>query len=161
VEAGWSKHLDFLRFDPKGEFYHRRNLADDVSDKIKPQTALDPIIVIIRVAEHIAAGLAIVRALGWEPETTRLAFAFRWTKLKGRELSPWANPFVAISSTDVAHNDDVTSSVELSLDTPPTAIAPAVEQAVRELFVLFGGYRLPSSAIEQWVRKLIERQLGA
>jgi len=157
--GGWSKHLDFLRFDPKGEFYHRRNLADDVSDKIKPQTALDPIIVIVRVAEHIGAGLAIVKALGWDPEKTRLGFAFRWTTLRGRLLSPWANPGVTISSYDVAHDDEVTTFVELSLDTSLTAIARAVEQAIRELFILFGGYQLPSNAVERWVRRLIERQL--
>jgi hypothetical protein len=161
VAAGWSRHLDFLRFDPKGEFYHRRNLQDDVTDKIKPQTALDPVIVIIRVAEHIAAGLAVVKALGWEPETTWLAFAFRWTKLRGRKLYPWANPGITINSYDVAHDDEAMTSVELSLDTSPTAIAPVVEQAMRELFILFGGYQLPSDAIEHWVRKLVERQLGA
>jgi hypothetical protein len=159
--GGWSKHVDFLRFDPKGEFYHWRNLQDDITDKVKPKTALDPIVVIIRVGEHIAAGLAIVKALGWDPESTRLGFAFRWTKLRGRQLVPWANPGVAISSFEVAHDDEVTTFVELPLDTSPTAIAPAVEQAVRELFVVFGGYQLPSSAIEQWVRRLVERQLGA
>jgi hypothetical protein len=159
--AAWSKHVDFLRFDPKGEFYQWRNLQDDVSDRIKPQTALDPIIVIIRVAEHIAAGLAIIKALGWNPEKTRLGFAFRWTKLHGRQLTPWANPWVTISSFDVAHDDNVTTFVEVPLETSPTAIAPAVERAVRELFILFGGYQLPSNAIEQWVRKLVERQLGA
>jgi hypothetical protein len=159
--GGWSKHLDFLRFDPKGEFYHWRNLQDDVQEKMKPKTALDPIVVITRVAEHIGAGLAIVKALGWDPENTRLGFAFHWTKLRGRQLVPWANPGVLISSYEVAHDDEVTTFVELPLDTSPTAIAPAVEQTVREVFILFGGYELPSNAIEQWVRKLIGRQLGA
>jgi hypothetical protein len=81
--------------------------------------------------------------------------------LRGRQLVPWANPGVLISSYEVAHDDEVTTFVELPLDTSPTAIAPAVEQAVREVFILFGGYELPSNAIEQWVRKLIGRQLGA
>jgi hypothetical protein len=157
--SGWSKHVDFLRFDPKGEFYHWRNLQDDLSNRVEPGTALDPIIVIIRVAEHIAAGLAIVKALGWNPEETRLGFAFRWTKLRGRELNPWANPGVIISSIDVAEDDEVTSFVELPLETSPTAIAPAIEQVVRELFVVFGGYRIPTNAIEQWVSRLIERRL--
>jgi hypothetical protein len=53
----------------------------------------------------------------------------------------------------------VTTFVELSLDTPAAAIAPYVDQAVRGLFVLFGGYRIPLEAIEHWVRRLIERQL--
>jgi hypothetical protein len=157
--GGWSKHVDFMRFDPKGEFYHWRNLQDDVSDKVEPGTVLDPIIVIIRVAEHIAAGLAIVKALGWKPEDTRVGFAFRWTRLRGRELSPWVNPGVLISPTDVAADDEATSFVELPLETSPTAIAPAVEQAVRGLFVFFGGYQMPTNAIEHWVGRLIERRL--
>jgi hypothetical protein len=39
-----SRHIDFLRLDPKGEFYLRRNLEDDVSDRIKPDIALDPVL---------------------------------------------------------------------------------------------------------------------
>jgi hypothetical protein len=53
----------------------------------------------------------------------------------------------------------MTTFVELSLDTPASAIAPYVELAVRDLFVLFGGYSLPSAAIENWVSRLVERKL--
>ena len=114
-----------------------------------------------RITDVVAAlvGLAFAKALGWDSEATRLEFAFRWTKLKGRRLEPWSNPYVAISSFDIAHDDEVTTFVELSLDTPPSAIGPFVEQAVRDLFVLFGGYRMPSAAIEEWVRRLVERKL--
>jgi len=48
-------------------------------------------------------------------------------------------------------------SRRLPLETSSTVIAPTVERAVRELFILFGGYQLPSNAIEQWSRKLSER----
>jgi hypothetical protein len=126
---------------------------------VPPGKFLDPIVVIIRVAEAIAVGLAFAKALEWEQETTRLGFAFRWTKLKGRELKTWANPSVLISAYEAAHDDEVTTYVELSLDTPVTAISPSVEQAVQDLFVLFGGYRLPSNAIEHWVQRLVERKL--
>lgn len=114
---------------------------------------------ILRVAETIAVGLAFAKALGWDTEKTRLGFAFRWSKLKGRALVAWANPAVTINSFGVSHDEEVTTSVELSLDIPATAIAPYVDQAVRGLFVLFGGYRIPLEAIEHWVRRLIERQL--
>jgi len=53
----------------------------------------------------------------------------------------------------------VTSFVELPLGTPESAVAPYVDQATRELFVLFGGYRYPSAAIEEWVRRIVERKL--
>ena len=156
---GWSRHVDFLRLDPKGEFYLRRNLPDDVVDQVKAGKALDPVIVILRVAEAIAVGLAFGRALGWDAEKTQLGFAFRWTKLRGRALVAWAYPAVTITSFGVSHDDEVTTFVELSPDTPAAAIAPYVDQAVRGVFVLFGGYRIPLEAVERWVRRLIERQL--
>jgi hypothetical protein len=158
--GGWSKHLDFSRIDPKGEFFLRRILQDDAVERIPPGIVMDPIIVILRVAEAIAVGLAFAKALGWPTDTTRLGFAFRWTKLAGRDLTPWANPGVSINAGK-AHDDEVTTFIELSLDTPASAIAPLVDQATRDLFVIFDGYLLPRTAIEEWVRRLIERRLNS
>jgi hypothetical protein len=160
-DQGWSKHLDFSRVDPKGEFYLRRALHDDVTDKIEPGTALDPILVLIRVPEAIAVGLAFAKALGWRKEDTRLGFAFRWTKLGKRELVSWANPFAHVTGGHRAHDDEVTTFTELSLDTPASAIAPFVDQATQDLFALFNGYRMPTEAVEEWTRRLVERRLGS
>jgi hypothetical protein len=154
-----SKYADFLRFDPKGEFYLWRILQDDVSDKIPPGKALDPILAILRVTETLLVGLAFAKVLGWNSEEARLGFAFRWTKLKGRQLEPWANPVIPISSHGTAQDDTVTTFVELTLDTPESAVAPYVDQATRELFVLFGGYSFPTATTEHWVRRLVERKL--
>lgn len=159
IVSGWSDHLDFSRLDPKGEFFLRRVLQDDAVSRVSPGTVLDPIIAILRTGEAIAVSVAFARALGWNPEATRLGFAFRWTKLSGRHLEPWANPIVPISG-GTAHDDAVTTFVEVSLDTPLTAIAPIVEQATLDLFVSFDGYKLPSEATEHWIRRLIERNLG-
>jgi hypothetical protein len=158
VHGSWSDHLDFQLFDPNGRFYLLRNLQDDGGGRA-PGSVLDPIIAILRVAETIAVGLAFARALGWGAEDTTLAFAFRWSRLTGRKLEPWANPGVYISAYERAGTDTVTSYVEVPLDTPLSAIAPVVDAVVRQLFVQFGGYQLPSKAIEDWTRKLIERRL--
>jgi hypothetical protein len=158
---GWSRHLDFCRLDPKGEFYLRRALQDDLTDKIAPKTALDPVVVLIRVAEAIAVSLAFAKALGWKDDTTRLGFAFRWTKLSGRELVSWANPMILITGGHRAHDNEVTTFTELALDTPVSAIAPFVEEATRDLFALFNGYKMPTEAAEEWARRLVERRLGA
>jgi hypothetical protein len=158
AQAGWSDHLDFELFDPNGRFYLLRNLQDDGGGRA-PGSVLDPIIAILRVAETIAVGLAFARALGWQPLDTTLAFAFRWTKLTGRKLEPWANPGVNISAYERTGSDSVTSYVEVPLDTPLSAITPVVEAVVRQLFVQFGGYQLPGKAIEDWTRKLVERRL--
>jgi hypothetical protein len=114
---------------------------------------------LLRVAEAIAVGLSFAKALEWESDGTRLAFAFCWTKLEGRELVSWANPAAYFSAHARAEEDAATTCVELPLDTPVAAISPAVEQAVQGLFVLFGGYVMSSNGIERWVQRLIERKL--
>lgn len=134
-------------------------MQDDLSDKIRPKTALDPILVLIRVAEAIAVGLAFAKALGFKEDTTRLGFAFRWSKLSKRELISWANPIIPITGGHVAHDDEITMFTELSLYTPVSAIAPFVEQATQDLFALFNGYKMPTEAVEYWSRRLVERRL--
>jgi hypothetical protein len=50
---------------PQKKFFLRRILQDVVADRVKPLTASDPIVVILRAAEAIAVGLGFA-ALGWE-----------------------------------------------------------------------------------------------
>lgn len=148
-----------MRLEPEGEFYLWRILQDDLTDQVQPGAALDGILVLIRVAEAVAVGLSIVRALGCEKQT-RLGFAFRWTKLKGRELASWANPLVGFHLGRKAYQDIATTFVEIPLETSISAIAPYVEEATRGLFVLFDGYRVSSEAVENWTKRLMERRLG-
>jgi hypothetical protein len=155
----WSKHLDFYRFDPNGKFYLHRNLQDDTSDRVAPGTALDPILVIIRIAEAVAVGLTFAKALEWKPEDSTLGFAARWTNLRGRTLESWANPAAYISPHGHASDDAAVGFSELRLDTPINAIAPTVQELVRPLFVLFGGFEIPQAAVEEWVKRLVERRL--
>jgi hypothetical protein len=138
---GWSRHVDFWPLDPAGKFYLWRNLPDDVSDRVTPRVVLDPLIVISRVAEAILVGLAFGKNLGWNVEASTLVFTFKWTRLSGRRLESWADPMALIDSYGAAHDNEVISSVELPLDTPASAIAPFVEQAVRPLFVVSMGMK--------------------
>jgi hypothetical protein len=62
-------------------------------------------------------------------------------------------------STTLARLEDWLT--ELSLDTPASALAPFVAQATQDLFALFNGYIMPSEVVEEWVRRLVERRLGA
>jgi hypothetical protein len=150
-------HFDFYRFDPTGKFYLFRILQDDLNSKITPGSVLDPILVVLRVAEVIAVGLSIVNMLGWD-EDSNLGFAFKWEGIGNRALSTWASPGVYIS-TRHSHQESVSSFVEVPLSTPLAAIAPYVEEAVKNLVILFDGFVLPSSIIESWIQKLIERRL--
>ena len=113
----------------------------------------------IRVAEAIAVGISLAKALGWEDEA-RLGFCFRWTNIGGRVLASWANPMVLISDGHSAYDSEAETFVEVPAGTPISAIAPYVEQATSDLFLRFDGYTLPNEAIEEWVRRLIERKLS-
>lgn len=161
VFYGVGSHIDFHRLDPKGRFYLRRVLQDDaVPSRVTPGTALDPILVILRVAETIAVGITFAKELGWSVEQTRLGFAFRWQGLAGRELSQWSDPYGGID-WGKAHDNQITTYTEMSLDTPISAVAPFVEQATRDLFVLFNGHVLSAGVIEDRVQRLIERRINA
>lgn len=158
---GWSAHLEFMRLDPRGRFYLRRALQDDQTPlKVAKGTALDPLVVIIRVAEAIAVGIAITNALiGGVGEPRQLGFAFRWTGLANRVLKTWANPSVLMIGEPRAHDNEVSTYVELLSDTPVNAIAPAVHTATRDLFALFDGEVIPPHVVEDWSNRLIERRL--
>jgi hypothetical protein len=156
-----SHKLDFFRLDPRGEFYLRRLLQDDaVPQRVQPGTRFDPILMIYRVSEAIAVGIAVAKGLGWE-ETATLAFMFRWRKLKGRRLDSWANPIVYVPGGGPTQQDEVTTFVELPLATSPSAIPALVEAATRELFVTFDGTKISGESYEEQVRRLLERRIGS
>jgi hypothetical protein len=148
--------LEFLRLDAKGEFYSLRNLQDDVSRDVEPRLYLDPILVLRRTTESLAVGIAFARALGWDANCG-LAFAFRWTKLSGRRLTPWVDPFATIGG-GIANDNEIETFVAFDLDVSLTALAPLVNRATERLFALFDGARIPMGAIEDVVRLVLERR---
>jgi hypothetical protein len=163
LESEWgSDHIDFMRLDPKGRFYLRRALQDDVSRSNrapKPLVALDFGLVTIRTAEAIAVGLAFGKAMGCKPESTILSFAFRWRRLKGRQLTSWANPGRYISPTRSAYQDEVLSFVDVPLETPLSALGEFVHKATQPVFEVFDGFSLSKDVTEDLTRRLVERRL--
>jgi hypothetical protein len=136
-------HIDFWRIEPRGRFYQRRALEDDIiaargNQPIPPLKSLDFLLVIARVAEAIGVGLRFVKGLGCEPETTLLSFAFRWTKLKGRRLDSWAEPGRTLFPSSEAVQDEVTSFVQVPLNTEAAKIFIYVREATNPVFEVFG-----------------------
>ena len=84
-----------------------------------------------------------------------LAFAFRWSELKGRYLTSWVQPLRAFHKRAPASQDEVVTAVTVPLDTPRSAIAPHVEAVVRHLFALFRGTEFDSRVI----RGIVEESL--
>ncbi len=162
IGAGWNPHADFMRFDPKGRFYLRRALQDDISESPRspaPLSVLDFGLPIFRCAEAIAVGIAFAKAMGCDPENTVLAFAFRWTRLRGRELGSWAQPERFILPGRRAYQDEVTVFVNVPLETPLSALSEYVNQVVQQLYEVFDGYSLGKDVVENLTRQLVERRL--
>jgi hypothetical protein len=162
LRSGWLNHIDFMRLDPKGRFFLRRALEDDMErTERSPQalTALDFGLAIIRTVEAIAVGLAFAKSMGCLPEETTLAFAFKWTKLKRRKLSSWANPRRWVSDHYSAYQDEVVAFVNVPLDVPLSALSQYVNPIIRSLFEIFDGFTLSGDVIEDMTRNLIERKL--
>lgn len=160
--AGENHQIDFMRLDPKGSFYLRRPLQDDVSHSPQaptPMTVLDFGLPIIRTAEAIAVGIAFAKAMGCAAEETQLAFAFRWTKLQRRQLTSWAQPGRNIFPGRFAYQDEVLAFMDIPLETPLSALSNFVNQAVQPLFEVFDGFVLPRDVVEELTRRLIERRL--
>jgi hypothetical protein len=155
---GWGAHLDFQRIHARGEFYLWRILQDDLTDKIGPNTRIDPILTIIRVAEIIATALSFAKALSL-PEDAKIIISLRWHNINGRILEPWANPNVMFSTGRQTHENEIQAYIETSSTLATNAIAPLVKAATLQLFSSFDGMELSDAVYEHWVNKLITRQL--
>jgi hypothetical protein len=162
VGTGLIDHVDFMRLDPRGRFYLRRALQDDISDRSQspePLKVLDFGLPVIRSAEAIAVGIAFAKAMGCDAENTVLSFAFRWTRLRGRELGSWAQPGRYVSPGRKAYQDEVVVFVNVPLDTPLSALSEYVNQVVQPLYEVFDGFTLSKDVVEDLTRRLVDRKL--
>lgn len=163
LDSDWGgRHLEFMRKDPRGRFYLKRALQDDLALSERappPNTQLDFGLSILRVAEAIAVGLAFARALACNEETTTLEFAFRWHGLKGRKLTSWAQPDRYLSSHPVAVQNEIVCRVTVPLETPLDAVHAFTQKVIDPLFALFGGFTISPKVTEDLVQKLITRRL--
>lgn len=159
-EWGWNL-LDFWRIKPTGCFYLIEALDDDFSGNVnapKPFEAFDFGAPIFKVAEAIAVSTCFAKAMGCDPEQTKLTYCFRWTKLKGRLLCSWRNPGRYISPGRTAYTDEVVSEIKVQLDTPNSALAEYVDLVTKPLFEAFDGFNAGFGNVEEITRKVIERR---
>ena len=155
-------HSDFMLLDPRGDFYLRRLMQDDVTrTRVEPGKMLDVVLMLYRVAEVFAVGLAVSKSSGWERDGTA-GFRFRWSGLRNRSLGAWANTSLwDLSGSGMSRDEEAGAFVDVPLDTPPTALAPYVSRAVGPLFSSFEGYVVEEATVESCVRKLIERRMDS
>jgi hypothetical protein len=158
LDGGWFSMFEYLRYDPRGAFFIRRVMQDDLTEKVQAGTALDATLMIFRVTEVIAAGINIAKATGWSEEHSA-SFAFRWTGLKDRRLTPWVNSFRSLGARGQSSTESVDAFVEVPIGTPHSALGPYVKTAVDPLFSVFDGYEPSVEAVETNVQKVVERKM--
>ena len=154
-------HLDFMIFDPKGKFFLRRALQDDLGSSHPAETTgktVDPLIALLRTAEALAVGQAFARALGCSDEA-ELRFTFQWSRLKGREFTAWSDPMRWFHAGGPARQDEVSSTVTLPVSATKEALISQTHAAVLPLSRVFGGYELNEKVIREFVTRLLERKL--
>jgi hypothetical protein len=150
-----------MRLHPEGKYYLRRALEDDISRNSRrpePMTCLDFGLPIIRTAEAIAVGIEFAKAMGCQPEKTQLAFAFKWSKLRGRMLNSWAWPGRYISPYRSAYQDEVLAISYVPLETSESAIPQFVYNVTKQLFMVFNGFDPGPNVVEDLVQRLLERR---
>jgi hypothetical protein len=153
---------EFYRLDPKGKFFLRRMIDDDSFaqvNKFPVGAYLDPHHVIARTAEAIAVSLSFARAMGCDPDKTRLAFNFRWTKLADRMIHSWTGigRFIPPRAQYKSVDDDAEGTIEVPLNTAIGALAPWVERATADLFGQFGGFEVPVGFAGSVVKTLLDK----
>ncbi len=158
---GFSDHIDFWRLSPDGQFYLYRAFQDDIggSDRApQPGTALDFGLAILRAAECLAVSIAFAKAMGCSDDSS-IQIVFRWSGLRGRTLSSWANPGRYLSYERSAYQNEVVSIIEVPIDTAPGALPGYVHQIISRLFEVFDGFELSEEVTDDLVRRLLERRL--
>lgn len=154
-------HVDFWILDPKGQFYLRRALQDDMRSKKhgKSLETLEPRLVTLRLAEALAVAQSFARAMMADEAKTSLAFAFRWSGLRGRHLVPWGQPGAITIHADAARDDRAESNVNLPLSANEETIARTTHEAVLPLMAIFGGYEPTYPVTKSLVDRLLQRKL--
>ena len=77
---------------------HRLLQDDGVPSRVRPGSALDPILTILRVAEAMGVGIAFTKSLGWAPDTTTLVLFTG--KRAARRAAPRSDPRVVAGPVD-------------------------------------------------------------
>lgn len=161
LDSGWSSHIDYWFIKPSGSFYHIRVLEDDLKThdrKPEPLQAIDFGLPIWRVGEAIAVALSFSKGMGCQDESTVIDFLFRWTRLRNRVLTSWAQPGRYISPGRTAYQDEVISNISVPLETPSSAIFEHVHKVTSSLYEVFDGFQLSKSVVEEIINEMLKRK---
>ena len=152
--------LDFWRAEPQGKFYHRRAFEDDLTDSPNaPEalTGLDLVLTTKRVTEGVGVVRAFAEGMGCDLSNTSLEFAFRWSGLRDREATSWADIRRHMTRQHRAVQDSVTTTLSVPADSQDGDFPMIVHQAVGPLFTVFDGLEIADDVLTGVVEEVLVR----
>jgi hypothetical protein len=163
-EDGWEsffyemqawRMLEFSRIDADGRFYYVESLNGDLQKFGVPKTDLEFVYETDRVTEIIAIALSFARAYCGREAKNDLVVAMRWKGLKDRFLSS-ARDHRAFRTPHKSKQDVKVTRTTIPLDIATNAIGLHIENLLKPVFALFGGWTFESSVLQQ----IISKRLG-
>lgn len=152
---------EYMRLGAEGKFYHCRAFQEDYgpsSPSGKSPRVLDIELLIWRIAEIMSVGLSFARAMKCSSVDIKLCFLFRWSGLAGRRLVRHL-PRLGGDTPEggVSAEDNISSFVEVPLETPLSALGDYISLSIRPLCLAFGGHSIAQSTVEHILNKLLHR----
>ncbi|MFM0058708.1 ATP-binding protein [Paraburkholderia phytofirmans] len=148
--------VDFWRVEPAGRLYTLRSYDEDVNEQTASQHVLSITTPIWRAGDALAETLAIARAMAVDPSSAQLVITFRWTNLTGRRLSnAFTNRMFSMRATST--DDVVSSSIEVPLDLPDSAMADRIGEILAPLYRAFEGTEMPQFVVQEEIQKMLSR----
>lgn len=161
VRDQWSEDsLDFWKMEPCGRFYLLRTLEDDTSRTlqgrgVKPGTIFDFLLLVSRTTEAIGTIRGFAEGLGVNRSDGSVDFAFRWTGLRGREITCWVDLSRELMTRVKAMDDQVVSTCCVPLDIPDKRLWEFVKQITQPVFDVFG-----TGIGDQVLQDIVDRTLS-
>ena len=151
-------HSDFWRITPDGRAFLLRGYLED-GDRaaragIQPGTCLDPTMPIWRIGEGLLHATYFAGRLGGNS----VSFAARYTGLRERRLTTWANPMdVNDWASGISKDNDVPLSTSVAVDTLSANLVEVVHSLLSPLYERFDFTRLPLEIVQRELNRLRNR----
>lgn len=150
--------LDFSRIEASGRFYYLEGLRDDlVAEELPAFERLEYVTETARVTEVIAVILLFAKMFCGSEAANEVTFSFRWRGLAKRWL--WFRSGRTLINRRQATQDEIVTHATIPVATPVQAIGLQVENVIKPVFRLFGGWEFESDVILEIVTDRLKRRL--
>ncbi len=146
-------HSDFWRVSQSGKAFLIRGFQEDGIDYgERPGQSLDLTVPVWRVAETFLHAAALADQLG-DP-SSKVAFKFAWTGLKGRQLTVNANSSRYLREGHKTYQDQYSTTISATGSEISNFLPELVSQVISPLYQYFSFFSLPSNLVVEEIGKM-------